>query len=142
MINNRPFYTRVGNPRLTLSFTDVEDYPTPWTMWGSPSRIKGTHIGNVKIGPKNIYCPEKSTVSVVTCISYSFIQLSAIGRTFQKLFIGYAARFSTCQILFFTPIIFQKFYYIDPLAYYQGILKESNGSLQFSCNNNLPKGFT
>ena len=108
MINDRPFYTRVGNSRLTLSFTDVEDYPTPWTMWGSPSRIKGTHIGNVKIGPKNISCPEKSTVSVVTYISYSYIQLSTIRRTFQKTFIGYAERFSTCQILIFLTNYFSE----------------------------------
>ena len=64
MVNSKPIYTKVGNPRIALGFADIKNYPTPWTMWGGLSYNKGSHMGNVKIGPRNVTCPEMSTVSL------------------------------------------------------------------------------
>ncbi len=63
VVNEKPYYMRVGNPRLSLGFSNAKNYPTPWTMWGLCSQNKGSHIGNVKIGPEGVKCPEFSTVS-------------------------------------------------------------------------------
>ncbi len=61
--NGKPSYMRLGNPRVSLGFSNATNYPTPWTMWGLPVQFQETHIGNVKLGPAGTKCPELSTVS-------------------------------------------------------------------------------
>ena len=56
--NNKPLYRNVGNDNLFLAFTNATDYPLPWTMWGGPGYSPGTHVGNIKFGPKTIACPD------------------------------------------------------------------------------------
>ena len=54
-------YRKLGNGNLFLAYSRVmaEDYyPVPWTMWGGPTIRPGDHIGNIKIGSKNLSCPE------------------------------------------------------------------------------------
>ncbi len=63
VVNEKPYYMRVGNPRLSLGFSNTKNYPTPWTMWGLRSQNKRSHIGDIKIGPEGVKCPEFSTVS-------------------------------------------------------------------------------
>ena len=60
--NEKPKYRKLGNENLLLTYTNVQNYPTPWTMWGGPSFIPGSHIGNIKIGPATASCPEQSKV--------------------------------------------------------------------------------
>ncbi len=55
-------YHKLGNPHLTLRHTDTPGYRTPWTMWLYNSNKSESHIGNIKIGPANITCPEHSKV--------------------------------------------------------------------------------
>ena len=64
-VNDRPVYRKLGNENLFLAYSRVmeEDYyPVPWTMWGGPTMRPGDHIGNIKIGPKNLSCPENYSV--------------------------------------------------------------------------------
>ncbi len=59
-VNGKPLYRKVGNERVHLSFSNVtKEYPTPWTMWGGSP---GDHIGNIKIGPAQLKCPEDNPV--------------------------------------------------------------------------------
>ena len=59
-VNGKPLYRKVGNERVHLSFSNVtKEYPTPWTMWGGSP---GDHIGNIKIGPAQLRCPEDNPV--------------------------------------------------------------------------------
>ncbi len=60
--NGKPKYRKLGNENLLLTHTNVQNYPTPWTMWGGPSFFPGSHIGNIKIGPATASCPEQSKV--------------------------------------------------------------------------------
>ncbi len=41
----------------------MRNYPTPWTMWGGNKFRPGDHIGNVKIGPAGMRCPEDAKVN-------------------------------------------------------------------------------
>ncbi len=60
-VNGKQLYKKIGNGKVHLSFTNVtESYPTPWTMWGGKS--PGSHVGNIKIGPRQLKCPEDSSV--------------------------------------------------------------------------------
>ncbi len=113
-----------------------KELPNPWTMWGGYSLYKGSHIGNVKIGPKGVQCPEMSSVSLSSNFEpkdklltlYCIFSLPVVVPEDQPL---------TYFLLFY----FQKFYYMDPSKSYF-TLKESGSSLKFSCTNNLPTGFT
>ncbi len=66
MVNGKPRYKKLGNEKLFLTYTNVPKYPTPWTMWGGPNFIPGSHIGNIKIGPSTANCPEHSKVKIRT----------------------------------------------------------------------------
>ena len=61
-VNGKPMYKKIGNDRVFLSYTNFSFkwYPTPWTMWGGTT--PGNHIGNIKIGPKGLNCPEDNPV--------------------------------------------------------------------------------
>ena len=60
-VNGKPLYKKIGNERVHLSFANVSSaYPTPWTMWGGES--PGRPIGNIKIGPAGLQCPEDNPV--------------------------------------------------------------------------------
>ena len=61
-VNGKPMYKKIGNERVFLSYTNFSFkwYPTPWTMWGGTT--PGKHIGNIKIGPKGLNCPEDNPV--------------------------------------------------------------------------------
>ena len=56
----------MGNKNLQLSYANISNYPTPWTMWGGPTFKPGSHIGNVKIGPANTTCPEHFSVRLLS----------------------------------------------------------------------------
>ena len=56
-------YRKLGNKNLLLTHTSVRNYPTPWTMWGGNKFRPGDHIGNVKIGPAGMRCPEDAKVN-------------------------------------------------------------------------------
>ncbi len=62
--NNKPIYRKLGNRNLFLAYSNVlnDEYPVPWTMWGGPVHHPGDHIGNIKIGPSNLSCPEQFSV--------------------------------------------------------------------------------
>ena len=62
--NNKPIYRKLGNRNLFLAYSNVlnDKYPVPWTMWGGPVHHPGDHIGNIKIGPSNLSCPEQFSV--------------------------------------------------------------------------------
>ena len=63
-INGKPVYSRVGNSNMHLSFINVSNYPAPWKMWAGDSYPSNSHFGNIKIGPKNLECPENTLVNV------------------------------------------------------------------------------
>ncbi len=63
MANGKPKYKKLGYDNLLLTYTNAPKYPTPWTMWGGPSFVPGSHIGNIKLGPSSTMCPENSKVS-------------------------------------------------------------------------------
>ncbi len=65
IVNGKPVYRKLGNENLFLAYSNVvsDHYPVPWTMWGGPNRQPGDHVGNIKIGPKNLSCPENHTVN-------------------------------------------------------------------------------
>ncbi len=58
IVNNRPLYKKIENNNVFLAFTNVSYYPAPWTMWGGPKSSIGSHVGNIKLGPKGLLCPE------------------------------------------------------------------------------------
>ncbi len=45
-----------------MAYTNVTNYKTPWTMWGGSVKKHQEQIGNVKLGPTGIKCPEDHTV--------------------------------------------------------------------------------
>ncbi len=67
--NGKPKYRKLGNHSLLLTYTNAPKYPTPWTMWGGPSFVPGSHIGNIKLGPSSTMCPENSKVSTAQILS-------------------------------------------------------------------------
>ncbi len=62
VVNGKPLYKKVGNELLYLAYTNVSGYETLWTMWGGSIDPDQVRIGNVKIGPKGIQCPEQQQV--------------------------------------------------------------------------------
>ncbi len=62
-LNGKPLYKKVGNELLFLAYTNVSNYATPWTMWGGSIDLDRVRLGNIKIGPKGIQCPEHQHVS-------------------------------------------------------------------------------
>ena len=56
-----PKYHKLGHVNLFMVHTNESDYPTPWNAWGWPD-FRAPHIGNLKLGPKGIECPENATV--------------------------------------------------------------------------------
>ncbi len=71
-VNDKPVYERLGNRNMHLSFTNVSAYPTPWTMWAGDDYPSGSHIGNIKIGPSDIDCPENNMVKGMVLLCDSF----------------------------------------------------------------------
>ncbi len=61
-MNGKPVYRKIGNNLLRLVYTNKTGYPTPWTMWGTSVYWTRTHIGNIKIGPQGLGCPENGKV--------------------------------------------------------------------------------
>ncbi len=45
-----------------MAYTNVTNYKTPWTMWGGTVKKYQEQVGNVKLGPSGIKCPEDHTV--------------------------------------------------------------------------------
>ena len=63
MINERPHYRNLRSKHLYLAFSNVSNYPTPWTMWGGTLYPPGSWRGNIKIGPGKLKCPEDNKAS-------------------------------------------------------------------------------
>ncbi len=61
-VNGRPIYRKIGNRNLYLAFSNVSNYPVPWTMWAGPRKKPGDHIGNIKISPGENNCPQNPKV--------------------------------------------------------------------------------
>ena len=61
-INGKPVYERLGNKNMHLSTTNVKNYPTPWIMWAGESYPAGSNVGNIKMGPATLDCPENTLV--------------------------------------------------------------------------------
>ncbi len=87
MKNSKPLYRKVGNTNLFLAFTNATDYPLPWTMWGGPGYSPGTHVGNIKFGPKNIACPHHYKVMCVNYFEQNLTLLLLLCNVFQKIFL-------------------------------------------------------
>ncbi len=51
---------------MYLAYSNISggQYPTPWTMWAGPVKKPGDHVGNIKIGPAHLKCPEDYAVGV------------------------------------------------------------------------------
>ena len=61
-MNGKPLYKKIGNDQVYLSYANVsKQYPAPWTMWGGNS--PGFHVGNIKMGPRGLKCPEDNSVN-------------------------------------------------------------------------------
>ena len=58
-------YARLGNNNLVLTYTNVSDHPTPWTMWSEKTHPLGSHVGNIKISPRGVDCPENALVPCI-----------------------------------------------------------------------------
>ncbi len=71
IMNGKPVYRKLGNENMFLAYSNVlnNHYPVPWTMWGGPNRQPGDHVGNIKIGPKNLSCPENFSVQHLKCLA-------------------------------------------------------------------------
>ncbi len=71
MINDRPYYRSLRNNHLYLAYSNVSNYPTPWTMWGGNLYPPGSHKGNIKIGSANTKCPEdnKERIEIISVCS-------------------------------------------------------------------------
>ncbi len=39
-------------------FFPSKSYAAPWTMWGGTDQVDSIHVGNIKLGPEEICCPE------------------------------------------------------------------------------------
>ncbi len=65
MVNKRPQYESMRNKHLYLAYTNISNYPTPWTMWGGTLYPPGSFKGNVKIGPAGVKCPEQNKESYI-----------------------------------------------------------------------------
>ncbi len=63
-MNGKPLYKKVGNNLLYMAYTNVSNYETPWTIWGGAINPERINIGNVKLGPKGIQCPEHHQVMI------------------------------------------------------------------------------
>ncbi len=66
MFNGKPLYRKNGNKDLYLAYSNISDYAAPWTMWGNKWLQQNMpYIGNIKIGPKNLQCPENNSVKIL-----------------------------------------------------------------------------
>ena len=50
---------------MKLCRTNSSGYETPWTAWGvEEEEEEKKQVGNIKLGPKNIRCPEDARASI------------------------------------------------------------------------------
>ncbi len=105
-----------------MAYTNVSNYETPWTIWGGAINPERINIGNVKLGPKGIQCPEHHQVMPKN-LTYHIRTKPSL----KKKQINYSN--------------FQTLYFFEPGFYYGG-MNDSRGAVKLKCGaNDLPEGY-